>query len=157
MQKTSPARFPLDFWIAAAVLVFSTTMFVEALGYPDKAGTFPIIILTSTMALCVYIMAVSFWKRRGILLEGALDWEAVKKTRDLKAAFILGVLVSAYVLASPFIGFGLSTMLYLGSGIYLFGERNKITIIAVPAAVLLFVYVFFFYFLNVRIPMLPAF
>ena len=157
VQKTSSlTRFPLDFRIAAAILPFSAFMLVEALGYPDKAAMFPLIILICTVGLSAYIMFVSYWIRRRTMLEKATSREAPKQPKDLKAGFIFGAIISAYVLASPFIGFAFTTLLFLATGFFLFGERNKLALILIPATVVTVVYLFFHYLLNVRIPFLPA-
>lgn len=157
-MTTKPAffqKYPLDFWVCAVMLLASVLLFADAQNYPDKAVLFPVIMLVCMMGLSAYCMAVSVIKQRKVL-RGAAP-AAPRKKIDIKAVAGFGLMIAAYAFLTPYIGFGLASLVFIGAGTVFFGERNKLAVIAIPAATMLFVYMFFIYFLDVSIPFFPAF
>lgn len=161
-MTTKPAffqKYPLDFWVCAVTLPASVLLFADAQNYPDKAVLFPVIMLVCIMGLSAYCMAVSVIKQRKALRDAAANAQAAapKKKIDLKAVAVFGLMIAAYAFLTPYIGFGLASLAFIGAGTVFFGERNAIAAIAIPVATMLFVYTFFIYFLDVSIPFFPAY
>jgi hypothetical protein len=152
-------KYPLDFWVCAVLFLASVLLFVDAQNYPDKAVLFPIIMLVCIMGLSAYCMAASVIKRRKALREaaGATGTAAPGKTVDRKAVAIFGLMIAVYAFCTPYAGFGLASLIFIGAGTVFFGERKTIAVVAIPVATMLFVYTFFIYFLDVSIPFFPAF
>ena len=150
-------KFPLDFWVCSVILLASAFLFVDSRGLPDKAVLFPSIMLVCIMGLCAYCMASSVIKRGKALCSGAGEAKpgSAKKSIDLKAVCALAAMTTAYAFVTPYIGFGLASLVFIGAGTVFFGEKNKFAIIGVPVAVMVFVYAFFIYFLDVSIPFFP--
>ncbi|MDR1661653.1 MAG: tripartite tricarboxylate transporter TctB family protein [Azoarcus sp.] len=159
---TKPAffqKFPLDFWVCAVIFLFSAILFMTSRGYPNKAILFPSILLVCMMGLSVYCMAISLIKRRKILWikKTGTQTEPKKASMDIKAVCIFGGMSAAYAFFTPYAGFGLTSLIFIGTGTVFFGEKDKRAIVAIPLATMLFVYGFFIYFLDVNIPFFPAY
>jgi cobalamin synthase len=156
--KVSPTkRFPLDFWICAVLFLLAAFFLAESRSYPIKATLFPTIMLMGTMALCVYIMGSSFLKRQKTLQkETSAQQEPAENPNKLKAVSAFGAITVLYALLTPYTGFGLSSLIFIGVGTAFFGERNKRAIAGTALAAVIFVYLFFIYFLNVNIPFFPS-
>lgn len=157
-------RFPLDFWVCAVIFLAAAFLFADSRSYPDKAVLFPSIMLVCMMLLSVCCMAASIAKQQkrlranatGDATEGS-QAGSKKKTIDKKAVCVFGCMSAAYAFFTPYIGFGLASLIFIGAGTVFFGEKDKRAIVAVPLGTMLFVYGFFIYFLDVSIPFFPAY
>lgn len=147
-------KFPLDFWVCAVLFLASAFLFASSRDLPDKAVMFPTIMLVGIMGLSAYCMAASVIKQKKMQI-AAGGVTPPKKRIDLKAVCLLACMTAIYAFVTPYIGFGLSSVIFIGTGTVFFGEKNKLAIICVPIAVMLFVYAFFIYFLDVSIPFFP--
>lgn len=148
-------KYPLDFWVCGVILLASAFLFASSRDLPDKAVLFPSIMLVCMMGLSAYCMGASVLRQRKKAAKGGLS--APSTPIDLKAVFVLGAMTAAYAFVTPYIGFGLSSLIFIASGTVFFGERNKLAVAAIPVVVMAFVYAFFIYFLDVSIPFFPDF
>ncbi|CAK7050274.1 MAG: hypothetical protein DELT_01013 [Desulfovibrio sp.] len=151
-------KIPLDVRVCTVIFLASAFFFAESRGYPDKAVLFPSIMLVCMMGLSAYCIAASLLKQRKaqrIRAEGQVP--AAPKKVDLKAVCFFGCMTAAYAFLTPHIGFGLSSLVFLGAGTVFFGEKDKRAIVVIPLATMIFVYCFFIWFLDVSIPFLPSF
>ena len=149
-------RFPLDFKICAVIFVIAAFLFMESRSYAAKAAMFPGIMLACIMILSVYIMMKSCLEQRGNRQATAsLESRKAKNTAGLKAVFVFGGMTTLYALVTPYLSFGLSSLLFLGAGMVFFGERDKLAVTVAPTAVMVFVYAFFVRFLDVGVPFFP--
>ncbi len=150
-------KFPLDFWVCAAILLSAIVLFASSRGYPDKAVLFPSIMLVCMMGLSAYCMAMSLFKQRKALraMTDEVQAKTKKSPMDLKAVCLFGCMAAAYTFFTLYLGFGLTSLLFIGAGTAFFGERDIRAIVGIPLATMLFVYAFFIYFLDVSIPFFP--
>ncbi|SBV96452.1 membrane hypothetical protein [uncultured delta proteobacterium] len=151
-------RFPLDFWVCTVIFLAAAFLFADSRGYPDKAILFPSIMLVCMMGLSAYCMAASCIKRQKLLRAVAAGTRTLpaKTPIDRKAVCAFACMAAAYAFLTPYIGFGLASLIFIGAGTVFFGEKDKRAVVAVPLGTMLFVYGFFIYFLDVSIPFFPA-
>ena len=151
-------KCPLDFRVCAVIFLCSAYLFIDSRGLPDKAVLFPTIMLVCMMGLSAYCMARSLFKQATeSRAKAAGRTEPAKAPVDLKAVCVFGGMTALYAFLTPYLGFGLTSLFFLGAGTVFFGERDKRAIAAIPLATMLFVYGFFIWFLDVSIPFFPAF
>lgn len=155
-MTTEKRRIPLDVKICGVIFLAAVFLFVESRGYADKAAMFPGIMLVCTMILSAYIMVKSgLYEYRNRQVAPGSKPEKAKPPVDLKAVFALAGMTTLYAFAAPYMGFGLSSLLFLYAGALFFGERHKLLALGVSAATVVFVYAFFIYFLGVGIQFFP--
>ena len=158
-KASSSQKYPLDFRVCAVIFLCSAYLFIDSRGMPDKAVLFPTIMLVCMMGLSAYCMARSFIKQARESRAKAAGEQAapLKSPVDLKAVCVFGFMTALYAFLTPYAGFGLTSLLFIGSGTVFFGERDKRAVVAIPLATMIFVYGFFIYFLDVSIPFFPAY
>lgn len=158
-NTTLAQRFPLDVRVCLVIFLASVFLFIDSRELPDKAVLFPSIMLVCIMGLSLYCIAASFIKRHKASRTTAESAKAEKPNAlvDLKAVCAFAVMSIAYAFFTPYLGFGLCSLVFIAAGTIFFGERDKRAIVAVPLGTLVFVYAFFIYFLGVGIPFFPEF
>ncbi|MFD1206217.1 MULTISPECIES: tripartite tricarboxylate transporter TctB family protein [Sporosarcina] len=89
-----------------------------------------------------------------LFIQGILDKEkSEKQWMTIGYALISMVIVLAYILAMPFIGFYISTALVIFGLLFFSKVRRVATLISVPLGAVLFVYIVFELLLKVSIPL----
>lgn len=89
-----------------------------------------------------------------LLIQGLRDrTETAKGVQTVKFALITMVIVLAYILIIPYIGFYIATVLTIFGLLFFSRVRKAITLICVPIGAVLFIFLVFEKLLKVTIPM----
>ena len=131
-----------DVTIGIVIIIFSVLMMLPTRDMPDGAELFPRIILTCFIILgCLNIIA------------GLKKGKVIRNQKNnIKNILITITAVLAYVLMIQFIGFFVSTVLFIVGFLYCFGQKKKSVIIFCIIGVCLFVYLLFIMQLNLTLP-----
>jgi uncharacterized membrane protein len=134
---------PRDAWIALAVAAASAVSLWDlwrtpAAGAFVKTTTFPFAIAALMLALALLLFAGAMLHRAR---RPAAKPETGRGGATLRVA-LLFVLTVLYIVALPWAGYLLSSVLYFGAASLIFGNRRPLSIVvamvAVPLALLLF-------------------
>lgn len=134
---------PRDAWIALAVVAASAVSLWDlwrapAAGAFVKTTTFPMAVAALMLALALLLFAGAMLHRAR---RSAAQPEAGRRAALLRVALLFALTV-LYIVALPWAGYLLSSVLYFGAASLLFGNRRPLSIavamLAVPLALLLF-------------------
>ncbi len=148
------AKIRLDARISLVLLLVSIYLYTVAGKFPAKAALFPNILLLATIVLCVMVIIQSMRK--------AETGKSAAKKRSGKQqpvvwAIVVYLMIALYFVALEPLGFMLSTMIFTAAAMAYLGERNWLVILSAGIGLNVFVYLAFNRFLDVPLPMLPAF
>lgn len=121
------------------------------------SGFWPILVLSVAVILSAVLLISSVLRhlkeKSQASGEPPLSPEAaeVSKVRRKKIA-LSALLLLLYILAMPWIGFGLSTFLYVPAFTLVLGERRKLVLILSPILVTVFVILIFSRFIAIPFP-----
>ncbi len=121
------------------------------------SGFWPILILSAAVILSAVLLIsslVGYLKaKRQVSGEPPLSAETAEglKVRRKKIALSV-ILLLLYIVVMPWIGFGLSTLLYVPAFILVLGERRKLVLILSPLLVTVFVILIFSRFIAIPFP-----
>jgi putative tricarboxylic transport membrane protein len=121
------------------------------------SGFWPILILSAAVILSAVLLIsslVGYLKaKRQAVIEPPLSPEASKGLRLRRKKIALSViLLLLYIIVMPWIGFGLSTLLYVPAFIVVLGERRRLVLILSPLLVTVFVILIFSRFIAIPFP-----
>lgn len=121
------------------------------------SGFWPILILSAAVILSAVLLIsslVGYLKaKRQASGEPPLSLEAAKGLRLRRKKIALSsILLLLYIIVMPWIGFGLSTLLYVPAFILILGERRKLVLILSPLLVTVFVILIFSRFIAIPFP-----
>lgn len=121
------------------------------------SGFWPILILSAAVVLSAVLLIsslVGYLKaKRQSSGEPLLSPEAAKGLRLRRKKIALSsILLLLYIIIMPWIGFGLSTLLYVPAFILALGERRKLVLILSPLLVTVFVILIFSRFIAIPFP-----
>lgn len=140
-------RIHSDVFLGIAVLVFGVVMYAQTIPMPEMAAIFPKMMLIVLMVFGI-----------GILLSG------LKKTKDpseedpsasfvnIKYPIAFFAIIVLYALSMYYIGFYVSTIVFAVSAMLFFKYRNVKVIIGASVGLVVFLYLMFGLWLNVRMP-----
>ena len=121
------------------------------------SGFWPILILSAAVILSAVLLISSVVRylkaKRQASGEPPLSAETAEglKVRRKKIALSV-ILLLLYIVVMPWIGFGLSTLLYVPAFILVLGERRKLVLILSPLLVTVFVILIFSRFIAIPFP-----
>ena len=121
------------------------------------SGFWPILILSAAVILSAVLLVsslVGYLKaKRQSSGEPPLSPEAAEALKIRRKKIALSVLLLLlYIVVMPWIGFGLSTLLYVPAFILVLGERRKLVLILSPVLVTVFVILIFSRFIAIPFP-----
>jgi len=121
------------------------------------SGFWPILILSAAVILSAVLLVsslVGYLKaKRQSSGEPPLSPEAAEALKIRRKKIALSVLLLLlYIVVMPWIGFGLSTLLYVPAFILVLGERRKLVLILSPLLVTVFVILIFSRFIAIPFP-----
>lgn len=124
-----------------AVFVFFLLMLIHAFGLHEirrfgevGSGFWPLLVLSSATFLS-FVLWIKEWRLKGIEKEEGLE-EKEGSSRENRVKVILSVLcLFFYIIVMPFIGFILSTLLFVFLLIFVLGERRKWVLMLSPPLV----------------------
>ena len=138
-MKFADIIFPL------LLIIVSVLGMIETNNFTESAALLPRIVFGLIIVLSLVVMGKAVIKKETKRVK--INWK--------RAFTIMGTTV-AYVVLLPIIGYYVATILYIAATMYLFGVRNKITLVAVPIGFVIFVFIIFGKILSL-IPPKPFF
>lgn len=124
-----------------AVFVFFLLMLIHAFSLHEirrfgevGSGFWPLLVLSSATLLS-FILWIKEWRLKGVEMEEGPE-EKEGHSRETRVKVILSILcLLLYVIVMPFIGFILSTLLFVFPLIFVLGERRKWILMLSPPLV----------------------
>lgn len=134
-MKFADIIFPL------LLIIVSVLGMIETNNFTESAALLPRIVFGLIIVLSLVVMGKAVIKKETKRVK--INWK--------RAFTIMGTTV-AYVVLLPIIGYYVATILYIAATMYLFGVRNKITLVAVPIGFVIFVFIIFGKILSLTPP-----
>lgn len=128
--------------IVPIVLIITSVLGIKETGnFTESAAILPKI----TFALIILLSL--------IILVKALITQSDKTVKfNWKRIIIMVALFGGYIIILPIVGYYVSTILFIGATMYMFGVRNKVTLIAVSIGFAVMVYIIFGLVLKLNPP-----
>jgi len=149
--------------IASGVMVaFFIFMLINSVGLHEirrfgemGSGFWPILVLSAATLLSIILLISNFMKylKEKTPSGAATSPEAQRDVRSRRKKFALSViLLLIYIVVMPWIGFGLSTLIYVLAFILVLGERRKLVLIFSPILVTVLMVLIFSKFIAIPFP-----
>ncbi len=151
-MENQKIRIHQDVYISAVLLVFSAYVFYLTSKMKEQAARFPRIALTVFVILIIWVLldgirkSVRMTSGKDISDQRLLIWA---QNRMPYALFLITVL---YAVLMKYIGFFVSTALFMPAVMLFFRNRNIKMIIGVTGGTLIFVYILFVQMLHAQLP-----
>lgn len=128
-----------------SVTAISALLTVQAFRYPAESSHFP-------RFLCVLMVLFSLISLSRALKEKEPKREEVTFASTVKLPLIVFLTAIAYIFGIAYIGYFVSTAVYMIFMMLLFGERRIVPIGAAIAVFIIVIYALFVHFLGLRLP-----
>ena len=128
-----------------SVTAISALLTVQAFRYPAESSHFP-------RFLCVLMVLFSLISLSRALKEKEPKREEVTFASTIKLPLIVFLTANAYIFGIAYIGYFVSTAVYMIFMMLLFGERRIVPIGAAIAVFIIVIYALFVHFLGLRLP-----
>lgn len=139
-----------DIFLSLVILLFAISAFLYSNNFSNNEfygpNFFPKIITISMIVLAGYMLVTSLIHAR----KSTKSFEFNKHTAMKIALFIL--LMAGYFFLFFVVGFIISSIVFLILAQWIFGVKNKITVLAVSVLVPIGLYLFFTQLFNIPIP-----
>lgn len=163
MQKTKTKAFS-NLVISILLLIFEVWAYLQARGFRQvkgayvQAATFPIIMVLGMMIFTVVLLIQSIIKVWVGMKPTDFDAEPAPtlnplKNRGVAAAFFVIALCVVYTLLFDKLGYVLDSAIISAVIMWLIGKRKPLTVVLVSVLVPLVMWIVFYKFLSVNIPM----
>ncbi|WP_455594353.1 tripartite tricarboxylate transporter TctB family protein [Cloacibacillus porcorum] len=137
-----------ELFFSIAISVISVLLTLQSFNYPPESSQFP-------RFLCILMLLFSF-----LILIRTLKNKEGEKTMSTGSGFIsaakLPVTVfastAAYLFCIGYVGYFVSTVIYMSASMFFFGERRPLPIAAAVLVFLAVIYALFVSFLGLRLP-----
>lgn len=128
-----------------SVTAISALLTVQAFRYPAESSHFP-------RFLCVLMVLFSLISLSRALKEKEQKREEVTFASTIKLPLIVFLTAIAYIFGIAYVGYFVSTAVYMIFMMLLFGERRIVPIGAAIAVFIIVIYALFVHFLGLRLP-----
>ena len=128
-----------------SVTAISALLTVQAFRYPAESSHFP-------RFLCVLMVLFSLISLSRALKEKEPKRKEVTFASTIKLPLIVFLTAIAYIFGIAYIGYFVSTAVYMIFMMLLFGERRIVPIGAAIAVFIIVIYALFVHFLGLRLP-----
>jgi len=129
--------------IAVGLIIVEVILWVYIGDAPQQARYYPRALLDIALILTLMLLFTSFRKKVQEEKLGSLF---------NKQVFLIMVITGAYIAFVNYLGFTLSTLIYIFGVMWYLGVRKKLMLILVPTLTTLFVYLIFNKLLMVLLP-----
>lgn len=144
-----------DVYAGVVILVTSLFFLVQAKEFPERAALFPYLILALFLFFAVLLLITGFRKtamrKKDIEVPTADDEESLT-IGMIKMPLLILVTVTAYVVLINFLGFFVSTALFMVGILYMLKLKSLKTYVLTILFTLLFIYLLFVKLLHVFLP-----
>ncbi|HIT04077.1 MAG TPA: tripartite tricarboxylate transporter TctB family protein [Candidatus Caccocola faecipullorum] len=128
-----------------SVTVISVLLTVQAFRYPAESSHFP-------RFLCILMVLFSLISLSKALKDKEQKREEITFASTVKLPLIVFLTAIAYIFGIAYVGYFVSTTVYMLVMMFLFGERRIIPMGAAVAVFLIVIYALFVHFLGLRLP-----
>lgn len=140
-----------DFYFAVGSFVSSSFICWLSFSYPYKSSIFPRFI---TLLLIVFSLILMVRRRKSISYRRFLNNICLGKFSFIHSyPFIIFAGLSLYICGIAYIGYVISTIIFLGFSIFFIGQKNWILIISVTLCCTTFIFLIFSKCLGTSLPM----
>jgi len=141
-----------DFYSGIGIAVFSAVFFFIAGTYPEAAkglgpGGFPQII-TATMFVLGMLQSVNSF----VAMKRGAKESAKLNGKEIVQMLILGAAFFAYVLVMKYLGYVISTLIFLFLFLYLYGDRKWLRMVLVTVIGTAVTFIMFKYLFQIYLP-----
>jgi len=150
METNNKQKINIDVWLGIILTLFSGVFLYESFKLHVEAGQFPKIIFTVLLILSVLLTVLGVWKT--IHPELTLKSDTLFNAKVIQTPVIVFFIIAAYILLIKFIGFFISTILFVPAIMLYYGAKSIRTILLTDILLNLFVYVLFVKLLHVALP-----
>ncbi|RLA88319.1 MAG: hypothetical protein DRG20_06295 [Deltaproteobacteria bacterium] len=127
---------------------FTTTYYIKNRGLPSED-----LLLVNPLIYSIAIILVIVIFNELKVKKNELQKKGVLAKRNVTYIFILIIIL--YLISMNFIGYLISTILFLVIGLYILGVRKKRDLILLPLSVAFFFFFLFSFLLHVPLPLGP--
>ncbi len=149
-MDTSKRKINMDVFIGIALALFSLYLLFETYSIKVESARFPRLIILLLLALSVVVIILGI--RKTVRPEIVPEDESVVEFKIIRIPLIVFLMISVYIALINFIGFYLSTLLFIPVFMYYYGIKSIKTILLTDVLLNVFVYVLFSQMLNVILP-----
>ena len=128
-----------------SVTVISVLLTVQAFRYPAESSHFP-------RFLCILMVLFSLISLSKALKDKEQKREEITFASTVKLPLIVFLTAIVYIFGIAYVGYFVSTTVYMLVMMFLFGERRIIPMGAAVAVFLIVIYALFVHFLGLRLP-----
>lgn len=128
-----------------SVTLISVLLTIQAFRYPAESSHFQ-------RFLCILMVLFSLISLSKSLKDKKPKCEEITFASVVKLPLIVFLTAIAYILGIAYIGYFVSTIVYMLSMMYLFGERRIVPMGAAIAVFIIVIYALFVHFLGLRLP-----
>lgn len=128
-----------------SVTVISALLTVQAFRYPAESSHFP-------RFLCILMVLFSLISLSKALKDKDAEREEISFASTIKLPLIVFITAIAYIFGIAYVGYFVSTAVYMLFMMLLFGEKRIIPMGVAIAAFIIVIYALFVHFLGLRLP-----
>ncbi|NLD06121.1 MAG: tripartite tricarboxylate transporter TctB family protein [Synergistaceae bacterium] len=147
MKKTSKELF-----FAISITVISLLLLITSFTYPLKSSQFPRFLCGIMLLLSILILLRALRSRAGVQKSTNTEENSGSSIGKLKVPAIIFSLTIAYVAGIMYIGYFVSSVIFLIGTMTIFGKQRFLTKTIATAGFLIVVYALFVSFLGLRLP-----
>lgn len=138
---------------AAMMIIISALLVYGSFNYPPQSAQFPRFLMVLQLVFSVMLLI------RALRLPASNAGQSINSHSEADTAgaklwvpLQIFLSVSAYILAIEYIGYFVSTALFLCGSMAFFGRNRLMTMLSVTAACLLIIYLLFVVLIGIRMP-----
>lgn len=146
-------NFKKDLYFAAATFICSALIAWQSFNYPVRSAIFPrsLSLLLLGLSLILFVRGWRAVSKGKVEMEGAKHrltiWTIAKNP-----AFILFNALVLYILGIHYVGYLTSTAVFIGTTMFILGQRNPLSVIALTLFFTALLYYVFSRLLSVPLP-----
>lgn len=147
MKKTSKELF-----FALAITIISSLLLITSFTYPPKSSQFPRFLCGLMLLLSILILLRALRSRAKAEESTEKEGRAGSFLDKIKVPVMIFLVTIAYVVGIMYIGYFVSSVIFLIGTMSIFGKEKFLTKIIMTAGFLIVVYALFVSFLGLRLP-----
>jgi asparagine N-glycosylation enzyme membrane subunit Stt3 len=138
---------------AAGILALSLGLAIRSFLYAADSSQFPRFLMVLQTVFSAVLLVRQLVVAKAEAAVGGAPTAAKKKFLDVFGApLAVFAATGAYLACIQFLGYFVSTALFLAGGMYLFGRHKPLVLVGVSAVFMLVIYGLFVLFIGVRLP-----
>lgn len=149
MEK-SKRKVNIDVYIGAGLILFSAYLLYATSSIKPESAKFPMIVIMLLMFLSIVVLVAGIRKTRNP--KYVLKSDTLLNLEVVQTPLMVFLLIAGYIILIKFIGFFISTFVFVPALMLYYGMRNIKVIIITDIVLNLFVYLLFTKLLNVMLP-----